>query len=121
MSYCRWSSDDFQCDLYCYESDAGYVTHVANYRTVFENLPEEIEFTKENIPAYVERFNKVLSMVGESPKVEIGLPYDGESFTDGTLEEFKTTVQMLKDAGYRVPDYVFERIDEEIADDTGRN
>jgi DNA repair photolyase len=32
MSYCRWSSDYFNCDLYCYESNSGYETHVAAYR-----------------------------------------------------------------------------------------
>ena len=36
MSYCRWSSDDFQCDVYVYESVAGgFVTHVAANRVVF--------------------------------------------------------------------------------------
>lgn len=30
MSYCRWSSDDFECDLYCYaDVRGGYTTHVA--------------------------------------------------------------------------------------------
>ena len=31
MAYCRWSSEDYQCDLYCYESKEGYVTKVATY------------------------------------------------------------------------------------------
>lgn len=28
MSYCRWSSDDFKSDVYVYESQAGWITHV---------------------------------------------------------------------------------------------
>lgn len=29
MSYCRWSASDPRCDLYCYESEEGWTTHVA--------------------------------------------------------------------------------------------
>lgn len=34
MSYCRWSSDNWKCDLYCYEDANGYITHVADNRIV---------------------------------------------------------------------------------------
>ena len=27
MSYCRWSSDDFQCDIYCY-CGGDYIIHI---------------------------------------------------------------------------------------------
>ena len=36
MSYCRWSTDDFACDLYCYESAAEYVTHVKSGATFID-------------------------------------------------------------------------------------
>ncbi len=33
MSYCRWSSDNTNCDLYCYEDcSGGFTTHVAGFR-----------------------------------------------------------------------------------------
>jgi hypothetical protein len=43
MSYCRWSSNDFQCDVYVYEDVAGgWTTHVACNRVVYsEPLREE--------------------------------------------------------------------------------
>ena len=33
MSYCRWSTNDFNCDLYCYfdNGEQVYVTAVARY------------------------------------------------------------------------------------------
>ena len=34
MSYCRWSSMDFKCDLYVYEASDGIVIHVASNRVV---------------------------------------------------------------------------------------
>lgn len=46
MSYCRWSSDDFQCDVYCYEADEGFIIHVAVSRPVLKDgdLPPRIPF-----------------------------------------------------------------------------
>lgn len=35
MSYCRWSCDDFECDLYCYSDvSGGWTIHVAANRHV---------------------------------------------------------------------------------------
>jgi hypothetical protein len=48
-------------------------------------------------------------------RVKIGLPCDGQSFNDETLEEFLERVESLKATGYHVPDYVAETIREEIA------
>lgn len=114
MSYCRFSTDDFQCDLYCYESEGGYMTHVAGNRVVFkEVLPPEIDW-EVDMEGYLARHNKIMSMVDKADRVAITLPHVGETFCDTTLEEFKDTLLMLKDAGYRFPDYVFERIEEEM-------
>lgn len=30
MSYCRWSSNNFECDIYAYESKFGYEIHIKN-------------------------------------------------------------------------------------------
>jgi hypothetical protein len=51
----------------------------------------------------------------KSAKCEpLGLPHDGESFNDETLEDFLARLLMLREAGYRFPDYVLERVREEI-------
>src|SRR5687767_6611694 len=44
MSYCRWSTDDFQCDLYCYEDvSGGFTTHVAGRRKIWDApLPTQV-------------------------------------------------------------------------------
>ena len=45
MSYCRFSSDDWQCDVYVYADVAGgWTTHVAAVRFVFDKeLPPPVE------------------------------------------------------------------------------
>jgi hypothetical protein len=114
MSYCRWSDDDFQCDLYIYASCyGGYETHVAGRRYVFkEPLPEPVD--SKDFDKWWNRHQIVSSMVEVAELVPIGLPCDGESFNDTTLKELLARVIELKQLGYRVPDYAITRIESEI-------
>lgn len=110
MSYCRFSTNNFECDLYCYQSDEGYVTHVARIKT----RPG----TARPVPG--ETMDKYLGRLSEST-VEIGLPFDGVTFTDETLEDFEARLRMLRETGYRFPDSVFDMIREERLDDQAKN
>ncbi len=62
MSYCRWSDDDFQCDIYAFEDETCFVVHVAtNRRTPEESLPEWVSYcfsfdTAGECAAELERF-----------------------------------------------------------------
>ena len=100
MSYCRWSSMDFKCDLYVYESSDGIVIHVAGSRRDIpdELFPPPIADRPENPSeedkaihwdAWMERFCEVNTLVGsqEWPFLEIGGPYDGQTFTFSDHEE----------------------------------
>lgn len=116
MSYCRWSSDDFSCDLYCYQDSGGYSTHVAAHRAVYkEPLPPDIELSSEPaiIDAWVNRHQHVMEMLKNADRVDIGLPYDGQSFHDSDLGEFLQRLRHLKEVGYKFPDYVIEAVIEE--------
>lgn len=119
MSYCRWSSDDFQCDLYCYEHcDGGYMTHVAGNRLVLTTpLPKPQPFTPENMKAWYRRHKRVERMLKKCKRVPIGGPHDGKSFWDETPQALLDRMLYLKQCGYRVPDYAINTIREEIADD----
>lgn len=98
MSYCRWSSDDFQCDLYCYGSGDNFITNIASNRVVpKEPLPEDIDWGSEDfVDAYIERWSVVSKLVDDADRVPITLPYAGETFIDKTLEEFKQTYTDVK-------------------------
>lgn len=104
MSYCRWSNDDFQCDLYVYaDVSGGWTIHVAGNRPVYkEPLPPPIPLTIENVRAWHDRMQRVSDMLERAERAPIGLPYDGKTFSDdrdGTV----ATLKMLKDVGYRFP------------------
>lgn len=115
MSYCRWSSDNWKCDLYCYpDVNGGYTTHIAGNRVVGA-VPEELDILTAEPDAWVASHKRAMDWLETAQRRPIGLPHDGATFRDATLEEFKARLLMLRAAGYCFPDYVLAEIDEEIA------
>ena len=47
----------------------------------------------------------------------IGLVHDGETFMETSLSDFMEQMIYLRDIGYHIPDFVFERIEKELKDD----
>lgn len=117
MSYCRWSSDDFACDVYVYEHVAGgWTTHVAKYRAMFDRstLPPPVhlgpEYTKDEAAAFAERSRQLMDAATAADRVPIGLPHDGATFNDPTPGECATRLTRLRDAGYQVPQYAIDEL-----------
>lgn len=118
MSYCRWSSDDYQCDVYCYEDvSGGFTTMVANNRPVLniELLPV-VPCDDAHKEAWIARYNAVNAWVDGAERRKIGLPHDGENFHDPDAESAANRLQMLKDMGYNVPQYAIDALRAETAD-----
>lgn len=112
MSYCRWSCDDYKCDVYCYEDCGGFFyVGVADVNYDFkEPLPDKLSLGDEG---WLERHNKVLDMCENADKKPIGLSRDGESFKVKTAAETAEMLESLKAEGYNVPDYAIEALKEE--------
>lgn len=111
MSYCRWSSDNFCCDLYVYESvQGGWETHVAGRRVV-GSVPK-IDMSSEK--AFLESHHKQSEFMKTAERVDIGLPQDGASFTDYSLNELRARLIWLRELGYNFPDSVLECVEEEM-------
>lgn len=112
MSYCRWSSDDFGCDLYCYESDEGYVTHVAG-RRVLGQVPHVDTSLLEagDFGAFVAQHMAQRRFMETCERVPIGGPCDGQAFVDRTLSEFRDRLCQLRDMGYRFPQGVLDGVE----------
>lgn len=114
MSFCRWSSDDFQCDVYVYEADYGFVIHVANNKVIFQTpLPAVVEYDPDNFQPWFERHAKVSEMVRDADKEPITLPHAGETFTLDTANECADKLEYLSSLGYNVPSYAISSLREE--------
>lgn len=117
MSYCRWSSDDFTSDIYCFAHCGGYFAiHVAGNRIApIEPLPESIPFTPPNLAAWNARRNEVRRILDASPRVAIGLPHDGQSFQEPDASACADRLEYLRGLGYVVPQYAIDALREEAA------
>lgn len=116
MSYCRWSSDDSQCDVYVYEDVmGGFTTHVASNRKTLstDQIPEPVPFDANNIEAFMEREEKVRELLENIERKPIGLEHDGESFNDLDARSCADRLIMLRECGYNVPQYAIDALLEE--------
>lgn len=114
MSYCRFSSDIGKSDVYVYESDYGWVTHVARNRIqTDEELPPIVMLYHENTQAFLDRVKKVSDILARGKRVGIGLPWDGTTFTDSTPKKCADRLIALKELGYHVPQHAIDALLEE--------
>jgi hypothetical protein len=118
MSYCRFSSNDFQCDVYCYASTyGGYITHVAAARHVFkQELPPALS-EDASIVEMLARYKRMMELVNGAELVPIGGPYDGADFNDPTASAAADRLEQLRAAGYRVPQYAIDELREEAREE----
>ncbi|MEE8473543.1 MAG: hypothetical protein V3S82_10290 [Dehalococcoidia bacterium] len=106
MSYCRWSSMAWKCDVYAYgDVSGGHTIHVAGNRHVHPNgipdLPNILEVSTEEFLAAYKVQHKRLD---EAKLVPIGLPADGETYHEPTEEAMVERLQELAKMGYNVPE-----------------
>ena len=117
MSYCRWSSMNWMCDVYCYEdAGGGWTTHVAGSKRLREPMPGELDILTVSPEAWFEAHTKTMDDLKTIELAPIGLAYDGKTFNDPTLEEFRDRLLMLREAKYNIPDHVFGDIENEITE-----
>lgn len=123
MSYCRWSTDDFRCDLYVYESEGSwaYTAHVADRRYVYtEPLPPAPDltppFTEEKVTAWMGRHEAAKTIRDRTPLVPIGLSCDGQTLNRDTPGEMADLLVELAAQGYRFPVEVIDELREEQVD-----
>lgn len=131
MSYCRFSCDDFRCDLYCYaDVSGGWTTHVATRRRVHTTPPpmnimdyiqnchdDGVEIDPEEFKRITGEYREWLDNCPWEDTPDI---HGGQSFNDATIEDFKARLIDLRAKGYHFPDYVLEIVEEEIKEENAK-
>lgn len=103
-----------ECGVYVYEScDGGFATHVASKR-VMGPIPKVSPYDTVPPEQWIEESRYQYKWVHEAPRVPIGLPEDGKTFQDDTLEQLLDRLQMLRKWGYHIPENVFTCLQEDI-------
>lgn len=131
MSYCRWSSDDYQCDVYVWADVAGtWRTEVAGRRRIFTvPMPPEVTLPvgEAQSPerhawaeATAERMVTVSRLVDDESLfawLELPDPEGGHSYEHDTPGECADNLVRLRAAGYNVPQYAIDSLLEEQTSD----
>jgi hypothetical protein len=112
MSYCRFSDDDYQCDVYCYEDVlGGFTAHVAGSRPILDvELPPRVEYSPATAAAWWDRYKAVQAWLERAETQPIGLPFDGETFNDPDADSAADRLQWLWEMGYNVPQRAIEAL-----------
>lgn len=146
MSYCRWSSDHFECDVYVYaDVNGGWTTHVAQ-RRLKHRVPDEIKAMpqdtgaewyaayeaekkwRESLPCdettvnYLQKDGTTKPGPWRTPKdseyfdLSAIGPESGESYNHDTPGECADWLVALKSKGFLVPQYAIDALREEQAE-----
>lgn len=118
MSYCRWSSNDFQCDVYVYaHANGGWRIEVAGSRVIWDvDLPPVPEKRLDQAV----RFQDVIKMLRDDANFHrepIEHPLAGESYSEPSPRAAADRLEHLKSEGFQVPDSAIEALREQ--DTTG--
>lgn len=120
MSYARFSTDDFRCDVYVYESDEGFVIHVATNRAniteeQYATLPPNPAglVTNEDIQVFIRRNNALSQLVSNAEHIPIEQALAGETFVLETPGEAADQLEELIKEGFRVPKTALSELREE--------
>jgi hypothetical protein len=124
VSYCRWSSDYFRCDLYVYEHVyGGWTIHVAGSRIVWPEPPPEapelpagVTAESPELKAYMAWYRGFMDAVAVADRKLLNLPHDGETFSLETPGECADKIEELIGLGYNAPQYAIERLRAEQAE-----
>lgn len=113
MSYCRFSSDNWKSDVYCYESEMGIVINVAGSK--IDGIPEIPSWGIVSAEEYMEAMKVQSDYMDkhQSARREIGLPYDGQYFLCGSYQQAYEKLVELKEVGYYVPEYAITNMKED--------
>lgn len=113
MAYCRPSTDDFCCDVYCYASTGGgYQIHLAGRRLKEPlNLPPRVELKpgddgkipREQFEAFFARCNLSLRLMDSAEWVNIDHPWAGKSFWCEDAEDCVAKLREIREAGFNMP------------------
>jgi hypothetical protein len=117
MSYCRWSSDDYQCDVYVYEGEYGFVIHVAGRRRIFTEgvLPPPLP-EGASVEEWTARYMLVSELVSDESKWawrEFDMPSTFETFNDASPGACADRLEALRVEGFNVPQYAINLLREE--------
>lgn len=114
MTICRFSHDQYRCDIYTYQSEDGYVLHVAGTRLLWDPPLDPMSPEALNLPAaqWSTVQSEYLEQLTRAPRAPLEHPEAGTSHTFATIRELKDKILELARTGIRIPAWLPATLDE---------
>lgn len=122
MSYCRWSSDNWQCDVYAYEADYGIVVDVAQRHRMFDPVyPYPLDslyetLTNQGMEAAQTLMDRQQLAVDHSHWIPLNPRYAGKNYYNLTKYEAANLLKTMKENGIHIPNSAIETLNQEARD-----
>lgn len=121
VSFCRWSSDDFQCDAYVWaDVTGGFRTEIAGRRPIIDRAalptvpsPDDPDFGDRFVERHV-ALNAQLDAAHEANSyIDLPEPDGGRSYWHDSAAECAANLRRLQAAGFNIPDEAIAALDED--------
>ena len=123
MSYCRWSTENFKCDLYVYEGSHAWVIHVAGNRIVSEITDADLVLAKWMNEPTRDRWNAVVAArekqrkeLDTATREPLNYGCEGDHYDLESPAECADKIEELVAMGYYCPQWVIDQLREEQAE-----
>ena len=112
MSLCRFSSNNFQCDVYVYEGDFGWTVQVARMQLASEPPPPDLspEAPGITLSEAVNRLKAQSDWMQQASFVAIEHTAAGKVFDFDSPQECAEFLESLQGSPVRVPEEVIARL-----------
>ena len=119
MSFCRFSTDNYRCDLYAYESAHGFELHVAAQRVHWDPPQSPLSLEALNLPheEWLALYARYHDALREAPRSSIIHPDAGGHHLLGSLQQLRDKIEQLISEGLHAPDWLLPELDELILED----
>ena len=118
MSYCRFSSDFWDSDIYAYEScNGGVDVHVAGSRYEFDPkfpYPHHVWFPGKTVEQIKRDVVEQETAMAHARTMPIDLPSAGMSRTGLTYRAAYEWLLELRAEGFHVPQHALDRLEEDV-------
>ncbi len=116
MSYCRWSSDCYQSDVYVYADVSGGFTTCVSGRRYRPLKPVPTPPAESSPGGYLLYWSECSAWIDDQSNWEwqdVEHEAAGQSFNDDTAKECADRLRALRAAGLNVPQYAIDDLDAE--------
>ena len=117
MSFCRFSSEDFRCDFYAFESERGYELYIAASRIIWDPPPNPLKNLHLEHDAWGELYHRYHEALDAAPREPVRHPAAGSHAVLPSLAGLRDRIALLTGQGLTAPPWLLPELNALIAEE----